>query len=184
LASAVKTATPEQLSAVKAMHGYVVTVTTPTTLPTGTFNEMAQITLRKNPDEEPVVYEIPVQGKVLGRLSVLGQQIDKHGCIDFGVKPYGRGGIAKMKVKVRDENTELNITGVTIEPDFLKATLTPAKSATKGLYDLVVELPEDAPPSNHRGDAMGKIRFAFDHPRIDDLNLRVDFSIRPVEQPR
>ncbi len=93
--------------------------------------------------------------------------------------------IAKMKLKVRDSEHELKLRELKVSPEFVKVTLKPTASvATSGLYDLIVEIPRDTEPCGFRGDNMGKIHFAFDHPRIPKLDLLVDFSVRPPEELR
>jgi hypothetical protein len=66
-----------------------------------------------------------------------------------------------------------------VKPAFLKVSLQPAKDASvSGMYDLFVEIPEEAEPCVHRVRDAGKIHFDFDHPRVTKLDLEVDFSVQ------
>ena len=47
----------------------------------------------------------------------------------------------------------------------------------KGLYYLEIEVPVRAPPGRHQGPQAGRLRLQFEHPRIPDLMLRVDFAV-------
>jgi hypothetical protein len=175
-----------ELAAREMVRGFRFQIDVPQNLSKGDVNQVLQIALKLRPESEEVqAYSIPIEGRVLGKIAVAGPNVNQWGWITFGAKPHGVGAKAKLKVVVRDEVGELKIAKQTVEPDFLKVELTPSKSSDSGrVYDLVVEVPADAPPCAHRGDNMAKIHFQFDHPRIEKLDLKVDFSVRaPREFP-
>lgn len=176
----------ERLKSLGAVQGYVIHIKTPTDLLQGEFLEYLKVNVQNTPeDESSETYEIPLKGRVMGRLSVVGAAVDGLGRIELGVKRYGEGGKVRLKVKVRDNDTELTVRDLKVEPEFLKVQLVPLpNAAVAGLYDLIVELPRETEPCSHRGDNMGTIHFDFDHPRIPKLDLLVDFSVRPPEELR
>jgi hypothetical protein len=179
-------ASAEKLASLGAVQGYVVRVKTPTDLLQGEFLEYLKVEVQNDP-EEPAheTYEIPLKGRVMGRLSVVGAAVDGLGRIELGVKRYGEGGKVRLKVKVRDNDPDLTVRDLKVKPEFLKVQLVPLpNAAVAGLYDLIVELPRETEPCSHRGDNMGTIHFDFDHPRIPKLDLLVDFSVRPPEELR
>ncbi|HTN75620.1 MAG TPA: hypothetical protein VL096_10250, partial [Pirellulaceae bacterium] len=119
------------------------------------------------------------------RISIVGQKINSDGQVEFGTLGYGKGAKTRLKLKVRDQDGDLRLAKINVRPSFVNVTLTPASvEGVTGLYDLVVEVPPDAEPCGYRGDAMGTIDFEFAHPRIKDLQLLVDFSVRPPKETR
>ena len=71
--------------------------------------------------------------------------------------------------------------GVT-EPSFLKASVEPhreADLATPGLYDMVVEVPADAPVCQFMGNPQGSVRIVTAHPRVPEIKLNVLLSVTP-----
>ncbi len=184
--AAVQPATAEQLAAAKAIRGFVVKLTSNEEVPHGSFLESLRLNIKRQPtDDDPQPHELSIVGSVKGRLSITGTAINAVGQVEFGTLGYGQGAIAKMKLKVRDSEHELKLRELKVSPEFVKVTLKPTASVlTSGLYDLIVEIPRDTEPCGFRGDNMGKIHFAFDHPRIPKLDLLVDFSVRPPEELR
>ena len=179
-------ASAERLRELGAAQGYVIHIQTPTDLLQGDFLEYLKVNVQNSPAEDAAeTYELPLSGKVMGRLSVVGAAVDGLGRIEIGVKRYGEGAKVRLKIKVRDVDPELVIRELKVEPAFLKVELLPLPNASvPGLYDLLVELPKETQPCAHRGDNMGTIHFEFDHPRIPKLDLLVDFSVRPPQELR
>lgn len=179
-------ATAEQLQTHKALHGYVVSITTPTNLPKGNFSDWLSMQVKHGEDRDQTQQlEVPLQGAMRGKLVILGPDINDFGHIEFGTLSYGKGAKASLKVRVRDDDPRLNVQRIVVDPKFLQVKFTPStNSATPDMYDLTIEVPRDAEPCGYRGDAMATMRIEFDHPRIKDLNLLVDFSVRPPRSYR
>lgn len=177
----IEPAPEERVVLANARRAYLVKVKSPTNLAKGDFHEYLKLTLRRPTNDNQLEHmEFSLHGRTLGRISVLGARADQFSRIDFGVLRYGQGAKTRLRVKVRDEHPVLEVTKLDVNPAYLRATLTPTPTAaTTGLYDLVIEIPDDAEPCAHRGDAMGKIHFEFAHPRVPKLDMNVDFSIRP-----
>lgn len=171
-----------QLAKHAVASGFVLRVTAPPDLPKGTFDLSLEVAAQATATAPPLRRTIPVEGRVLGRISVLGE-ITEFGSIEFGPLPYGKGGVKRYKVKVRDQQTEIPVRALKVTPGFVKVTLEPAPNASvAGLYDLTVEIPPDTEPCVHRVSDAGKIHFEFDHPRVTTLDLEVDFSVRPPRE--
>jgi hypothetical protein len=116
---------------------------------------------------------------VLRRLAVYGEGIDDTGTINFGVLPCGVEHKLNFIVKVRDELSTLTVRDLHVTPDFIGVRLEPISdsSAPENLYRLTVTLPATASPCVYRVQRFGKIHFEFDHPRIIELTLAVDFVL-------
>lgn len=179
-------ASAEELAAHQARKGYRVTVQSPTDLTKGNYQEYLDFAIKLRPEGTKASnYSILLRGRVLGRLAVFGQGIDELGYLHLGTLTYGKGATAKLKVQVRDQDPELTVKRIHVEPDFLQAELTKSRGVSvDSLYDLRVSVPQDAPPCAHKGDAAGLVRIEFDHPRIPQLTLKVLVSIRPLEELR
>lgn len=178
-------ATEQELTAVGGVAGHYVTVMTPDHLPKGEIGDYLRLKIQDTPDSEPEQFDIPIHGRVQGRMAVVGGAIDSDGDIMLGVLPYGKGVKKKLMVKVRDELKDLGEVQIKVHPEFLKVALTPtANVAESGLYNLTIEVPKEAEPCGHRGDAVGYAEFTFTHPRVDKLRVQVDFSIRPPVELR
>lgn len=181
--------TAEELVKHAAAKGYRIIVTPVSSLGVGTIESMLQVTIRSDYEDGLLrTLEVPIQGHVAGRLSVTGNGLRAIGegasalrWLELGTKSYGQGAKAKLTLKVRDDMPNIPVTKIEVEPSFLKVQLSPRPNA-KGLYDLLVEVPQDAPPCGHRGDNMGSIRLEFDHPRVKGFSMLVDFSIRPGQE--
>lgn len=152
-------------------------------LPQGNFQDRLRIVVRPHdPPGEAVTFELPIKGKILRRLAVYGNSINGEEGIDMGSIPEGKGKTVRLLMKVRDEQLDLNVEKVEIEPAFLKAEVKPhmeGETAKPGLYDLVVEVHADAPTCLYRGNPEGKIKIVIKHPRIESLELPVRFSVVP-----
>lgn len=124
--------------------------------------------------------EVALQGKVLRRLSVYGPTIMTSGVVDMGRLKEGTGKTVKLLLKVRDTDIELKVRQVKTTPDFLQVHIEPHKSQSNkhlGLYDLYIEVPQNAPPFRLPPDRMAQLQIEFDHPRIGNLELPIDLII-------
>lgn len=167
----------------KVAGGYLLRITSPDEMPSGSFSPALQFVVKQGDAGKSQSFTLPVQGRVLGRISVMGAKIDEFGSVNLGTLAYGRGGTARLKVKLRDSNPDLVIKSLQVTPDFVKVELKPTAGASvPGLYDLVVQVPEDTEPCSYRVGNEAKVHFEFDHPRVAKLDLKVDFSVRPAPE--
>jgi hypothetical protein len=164
----------------QAKQAYIIRARTPKYLPRGHFQETLHVRIKKRPeDEKAEPFEVVLHGSVLGRITIVGRDIDTGGDIIIGPLHYGRGATAKFKLRVRDEQRDLGVRKIEVHPAFLQVSLTPCgeSGAESGLYDLTVEVPKYSKPCAFRGNDMATIRLVTNHPRISDINLGVDFSV-------
>jgi hypothetical protein len=166
-----------ELAAVKALSGHVLRVSVPENLPEGSFNHWLRFAGRPtDPQFKPELYQIAVEGNVQRRLAIYGNEIDDKGTIDFGVVQRGTGKQARLVVKVRDADTDLQLRKITTNPEFVQAKLTPAP-AKAGLYFLDVTVPPNAPKCEYLLTERGTIRLEYGHSRIGETNLKLRFAV-------
>ncbi len=178
----VAAAAPETLPSVDAKSGYLVSVTLPADMPSGPFQGVVQIESQAaaSGTTEPLVLALPISGRVLRRLAVYGVGVEEPGIVDLGIHPPGKAYQHRVLLKVRDEDSRLEMVRAEFRPEFLRAALTPAGTDGKDhLYHLDLTIPADAPQCIYRGAQLGDLKLTFDHPRIRDLTLRLAFAVMP-----
>ena len=85
-----------------------------------------------------------------------------------------------MRLKVRDEDTDLPLARVQATPDFLQVALVPCGTESRpGLYHLEISAAANAPRCVYRGLKLGELKLTFSHPRIPDLTLPVALAVMP-----
>jgi hypothetical protein len=175
----VEPATETHLEQLKAKSGQQLTIHLPNSLPQGEFNHWVRFQLTPSQGDSKM-YELPLRGKVLRRVAVYGPGIDMSGTVSLGVIPSQQGRRRRLVMKVRDPQPNLHVDRITCHPEFLQVKVTPypAKvTSTKGLYYLDIEVPKLSPISRFQSSEAGEVAIQFDHPRIEDLKLRVDFAV-------
>lgn len=130
-------------------------------------------------DDEQLTFELPLRGKVLRRLSVYGDGIDATGTVRLGAIPATKEYRHRLWLKVRDDDRQLHLKNSIANPDFLRAEIKPhvSRGTELGLYQLEIVVPHDATVGRHQGPHAGTLTLAFDHPRIPELRLHVDFAV-------
>jgi hypothetical protein len=180
--------TSEELQALKATSGYRLTVILPGDLPQGHLEEWIELTAtRNNSDDEAdvVTRRLPLQGSILGRLTVYGKDVTSFGTIQAGLIDASRGYDGFVTIKINDPETELSVREIVAEPSYIEAHFEPFTEANaEGLYRLRVHIPPSDKAASFRGNKQGKLRLTFDHPRISELELGVDFIVLSSPQRR
>jgi hypothetical protein len=152
----------------------------PEGLPAGELASTIRLALVGPDDTQKHSLEIPLYGTVQPRISLIGGDTDQHGNIELGSLPQGRGRKIRLLVKIRDRQASLDNLKVTTFPAFLQAKLNPrSEGQVRGLYDLVVEIPDDAPVGQYRGSPLGEVRIETGDPRLGSVKLGVAFAILP-----
>jgi hypothetical protein len=171
-----------QLADLAATGGYRIDVELPAGLDSGQVDGMVQLTARREGEETKETLEIPLVAKVLRRLAVYGPAVDETGTVDLGRLRPGQGAKHRLLLKVRDEQPEIIVRGITVEPAFIQVQVTPYQTATSasGLYHLDIEVPTDSPDCVLLGPDTGSIRIDVDHPRITDLSLKIRLAIKKL----
>jgi hypothetical protein len=168
----------EKLDELHGRSGHRLTVTLPDDLPTGQFQGWMRFRIYP-PDASPRDLQIPLQGSVLRRLSLYGSAIDSSGIVHLGVVSDGVATTKSLLVRVRDPETELRVTSVEVEPKFVNVALLPDdKSQIPGTYRLELTIPAGSPCCSYLGTPIGSLHMTFDHPRIHDLWLTLEFAVQ------
>jgi hypothetical protein len=129
---------------------------------------------------EAMEAETMLSGKVLRPFCLYGAGILPSGKINLGQISVGDGKQARFVAKVRDHETNIALSRVTVEPSFVQVSLEPMSDvATPGLYYLNITIPADAPAGTYRHLDGAKMKLEFDHPRIGELEFPLNFSIVP-----
>ena len=156
--------------------GHRITIHLPDNLPRGYFSHWLRFNVQPE-GESPRLREIPIEGKVLRRLAIYGDGIDSTGTIKLPKVRQGKGLTKYFVVKVRDPDPILKVSKVTTVPDFLEVQFEPnSKFKKPGAYRMRLEIPSTAPRSVHMGDP-GQLHVEFDHPRLEDIDLKVEFAV-------
>ena len=83
-------------------------------------------------------------------------------------------------IRVRDKLPRFVNPGLEVVPAFVKVDLAENESLgkDKGFYFLNITIPADAPVCSHLGgDEQGVIRLTSDHPRLPEVNLKLQFAV-------
>ena len=128
-------------------------------------------------------FEMGLEGKVLRRLSIQGTGIDLEGMILLGVIDTRQGTRKRLLMKVNDPRMELPVERIACQPDFVQAKVTPYLPEGKqvGLYYLDLIVPPGVPPTAHLSDNPATVEIDFDHPRVEDLRLKLEFVVSDAE---
>ena len=124
--------------------------------------------------EKDLTYDLPIRGHVLRRLSMYGKDMGVTGGVTLDRISQGTARKTSVLMKVRDEQTELPVATIETSPEFLKADITTVKD---GLYVMKIEVPDHAPACAHSGVNMARIVVRFDHPRIKEILVPVEFIV-------
>jgi hypothetical protein len=174
----VRPAMAEELEPLQARGGYHVRVTLPADLADGRFAESVEF-LATPPAAagEPRSLAVQIQGSVDGRVTFFGRKIDSHGTLRLGALQEGEGACETVLMKVRDPRPALVVRRIETQPAFLHVRVNPyqGRGLAIGLYRLEVEIPREAPPCNFMGDRAAVIRLWTDHPRLAEIEWKVDF---------
>lgn len=173
-------ASEDVLSPLHAKSGWLLKAVLPRGLAPGVIDQ--SINLQVNPgaaEAQPRPLEIPIQGQVLRRIAVYGEGIDSSGTISFGTVPVGHKYVRRFVVKVHDDDPRLHVSDLQTTPSFVTVRLIPygRESGIDNLYQLEVSLPATAPETICWGEQLGTVHFEFDHPRIKELTLGLDFIL-------
>jgi hypothetical protein len=177
------------LGRLQVKSGWRLVVTLPADLPAGPLNERIYLTARpaasggaaSSPSatsDEIVQREILIEGSVLGRLTVYGKDLNEMGNIEVGTLDEGKGFETTLTIKVSDADPMLKVSEVTTIPNYIQAQLDALPDrGIPGMYRLHVRIPPGRRAASYLGQNRGKLAISFDHPRIEQLNLGVEFVV-------
>lgn len=163
-----------------ALSGVELTITIKSGLPLGVFRQ--KIVLHPNLEDVPEV-EVPIYGKVVSDISILGRDwFDERGIVRFGAVNRAKGIKRTLKVLVRGPRQEgLVFEAPQVSPDAMKVTLGEITKINKGATTQVpvhIEIPAGLPPMNHmEDDNMGVIILPTNSPAFGKIKIQVQFAV-------
>jgi hypothetical protein len=176
------TASAPAIKNTQAKWAKAISLTVPPGLDSGEINGAIHVTVRQtNTMAEGREVILPVRGRVLRRLAVYGD-VNPRSLVDLGKITKGDTKLARLTMKVRDEQLELPVKRIEVTPEFLHVEVKryETEQLGDGLYHLTIEVPATAPLCYHYSqEKFGKIHLEFDHPRIKELDLKVAFQVDP-----
>lgn len=142
----------------------------------------ASIAAEEAPSTEQTV-ELSLAGNVLRRMAIYGEGIDGDGVVDLGIIPQGRSRKLRLLVKIYDDQPLVEFEPAEVTPSFLKVQVSPlhGRGDARGLYQLSIESPADAPPCYYLALKCGSIRLKPNHPRIGETTLQVNLAVLKSE---
>ena len=171
-----------ELKRLDAKSARLLKVTVPGDLPAGEFRDAIRIKAAPaGSPHELAEFELPLRGKTLKRFTISGP-FNENDFLLIGHVPHGAGKTLRLMIKLRDENLSLPIQSIEAEPSFLKIAVEPhqeADLATPGLYDLIIEVPANAPVGQYMGNPHGSLRISTGHPRVPEIKLKLMMAITP-----
>ncbi len=177
---------PSEMDSLRARSARRITVQLPADLPEGYFT--SSLSLRGRPvggtDVQADECTLGVEGKVIRRLSIYGEEIDVNGQIEMGRVRQGKGGDVRLLMKLRDPERNLPVTKIEATPDFVQVRVEPYRmegDKDVGLYYLHLQVPANAPLYRLPPNETGRIRIEFDHPRVKELDLPLDLIVIPID---
>ena len=172
----------QEMQRLEAKSARLLRVTVPGDLPPGEFRDAIRIKAAPaGKPQESADFELPLRGKTLKRFTINGP-FSEHDALLIGQVPHGAGKTLRLLVKLRDEDLALPIRSIEVQPSFLKVAMEPHREqdlATPGLYDLVIEIPADAPTCQYMGNPLGSLRITTGHPRVPEIKLQVMLAVTP-----
>ena len=180
---AVTPLTPGQLKEEEdAQSGYQVRISVKSGLPLGAFRQT--ITVKTNVEKRPTL-EVPLQGLVVGDISIVGPRWHAEKGVLALNSVSGQEGVRwRLTILTRGPHRkEVKFKAVRVEPDLLKVEVGETIPINNGVVmqtPLVIEIPKGSRPANYLGAAqgsMGRILLETNHPKSPRLEIRVAFAI-------
>lgn len=167
-----------------ATCGYRLTVTSPADRPRGRFQGQLQLRGTRSVEggvPETETLNLSIAGRVLRRLALYGEAIQEDESLLLGCATTGQELRIPLLMKIRDPEPEFKIASLHVKPEFLKVVIErlPDAADGRGLYQFEIVIPPDAPPCEYLGVQAGEIHLKPDHPRLEDLDMKVYFAVRP-----
>lgn len=155
-------------------------LTIPADLPQGQLEDVLRLQIHPAGEVKRYTLDLPIRGTVLRRLAVYGPTIDETGIIDLGALPHGKGAKARLVIKIRDSEPNIDQAKLEVTPELIQVRLARhVGDPASGLYDLTVEVPANTPVCQYRASPIGKLRIDTGHPRIGQVELGISFVVVP-----
>lgn len=166
-----------------ALNGQLLKLVVKPGLSLGNVQQKLQIHYR---DTEPGTVDLPVTGKAVGDITVIGRDYNSSGeYVDLGNISVGSGKKSSLSLLVKGAHRDqVKLRIKEVDPAAaLKAELgEPIKLGNSLRWPLTVEIPSDAQPINRLGSELGRmarIEFETDTPEVPDFAVKLRFSVTP-----
>ena len=162
--------------------GFSVAISIKPGLPLGSFSQTLELTTNMAPAIPPI--KIPIQGTVVGDLSVIGQGVNSRaGTLALGVVPQGRGMKRTIHVVVKGPHRdETKVSVASSSPANLQVQIGEPDTSNPRirLYPVTLEVPADSPPVNFSAESgrTGEVVLETTHPQIKQIELKVMYIVR------
>ncbi|MCA9178162.1 MAG: DUF1573 domain-containing protein [Planctomycetales bacterium] len=174
-------AAQDALAPHEALGGFWMHFTPPPTtkFKPGTFTVVHQVKVEGVNAEGQLceeVVRVGYGGQLTRRFTVYGKAIDATGLINLGNVPEGQAKRARLIVKIRDPEPQLDNVRIQTTPSFVKASW---ERKGEDMYLLDLEVPENAPVGNVSNRTIGSVELLLDHERIEHQRFPLEFDVIP-----
>lgn len=175
--------TPEQLKEEDdAQSGFQMRIAVKSGLPLGAFRQT--ITVKTNVEKRPTL-EVPVQGQVIGDISIVGPQWNaERGLLVLDSVSSQEGVQRRLTILTRGPHRkEVKFKSVRVVPDLIEVEVGETIPINNGVVmqtPLLIKIPKGSPVVNYLGTAggpVGQITIETSHPKVPRLEIRVIFAI-------
>ncbi len=171
----------KQLEEEEAKKGYLINGKVAPGSPLGIFSEKVKLNFLVGDKEKGEIKPatITVEGYYSGPFKLIGPPgwISSRMTMDFRTFSAEKGKTAKISMYVKDnKGPAIEIKEVTSTPDFLKVSLQKDEKFQgegRERYNLVIEVPPGAPPSQFYKAAPARIKVVTNNPIVGTMDIRV-----------
>ncbi len=162
--------------------GYLLEVTVKPGLPLGGFSQT--ILVQTNVKSVPTV-KIPVEGTVVGEISIVGRGWDEENSVlTLDAVSSRQGAERRLLLVTRGPHCkEVEFKVVRTNPDLLRVDQQRLKETTTigggavSQTPLIIRIPKGSRRANYLGSKLGEILIETNHPEIPELRIRVRFAV-------
>lgn len=168
-----------------AKSGVRVLVTLKKGLPLGPFRQTIRLTLEFGESSERREFEVPIEGKVVSDVSIVGPGWHADtGILSIGNVKSDQGAKRRLYVLARgDARRDVEIEPVELDPPWLRVTMGEPVELTKSVIriPMTVEIPPGRPPAIFTGTDQGKYGVIVlgikNHPDAREIRMHLKFVI-------
>jgi len=168
------------LEPLEAKCGYRIAMVLPDDLPEEGFSHTLHISaIPAGEDRKLQTLNVPLNREFVRPVQFFGPDLTMARALLLGTIAQGTSRRTTVTLKVALQPRALRVRHIAAEPEFVRVRMAPLKpdAPELGLYRIEVEVPADAPMCNHLGVEAGRVRIETDHPKVPELNLRLEFAV-------
>jgi hypothetical protein len=177
----IQPANETSLREIGARSGCQVTVVVPSEIAKEDFFESLELDVQPDePNTQRRSFTLDVSDDSYeGAVTLEGQALVADTVVNLGDVVQGQGTTQRLIMKIRDSHRDIAVRKIETYPQFLKVQVAPYSPGLKGrgLYQICIEVPPDAPECSYHGTRSGELRIHTDHPRVPVIRLMAGFSV-------